>query len=125
MGWSWRLADPDGHKQCLTRVADGQSKADVVRDFAARAFRRPVTGDQIAPYLKLAETSPEGVRTAIEAILCSPRFLYFHEDEGELDDYAIASRLSYFLWNTMPDEVLLADAEAGKLHDPKLLVKHA
>ena len=48
-------------------------------------------------------------------MLCSPRFLYLDEPEGELDDFALASRLSYFLWNTMPDEALFADARAGTL----------
>ncbi len=103
----------------------GQEKAGIVRRFAERAFRRPVDDQQISPYLKLAETSPEGIRTAIEAILCSPRFLYLHEDAGELADYAIASRLSFFLWNTMPDDKLLNDAKAGKLRDPQTLVQHA
>jgi hypothetical protein len=102
----------------------GQDDVDIVRTFAQRAFRRPVTEDEIAPYLKLAATSPEGIRTAIEAILCSPRFLYLYESEGQLDDHSIASRLCYFLWNTMPDDVLLADAAAGRLHDPAVLENH-
>ncbi|MFT4550385.1 MAG: hypothetical protein ACI9MB_004362 [Verrucomicrobiales bacterium] len=98
--------------------------ADVVRKFAQRAFRRPVSDDQIRPYLILADESPEGIRTAIEAILCSPRFLYLYEGEGEgeLDHYAMASRLSYFLWNTMPDQALLRDANEERLHDPEVLV---
>jgi hypothetical protein len=94
-----------------------QSKAEVVRAFAERAFRRPVPNEHLVPYLKLAEDSPEGIRTAIEAILCSPRFLYFNEPPGKLDDYAIASRLSCFLWNTMPDDALMADAKNGKLSE--------
>jgi len=103
----------------------GQKVEDVVRNFAKKAFRRPVTDTEIAPYLALAKNSPEGVRTAIEGILCSPRFLYLREPDGDLDQYAIASRLSYFLWNTMPDASLLADAKAGKLKDPKVLTQHA
>ncbi len=102
----------------------GQSLEDHLIEFATRAFRRPVTHEQIAPYLKLARQSPEGVRTAIEAILCSPRFVYLTEKQGELDDYAIASRLSYFLWNSMPDQALLNDAEKGKLRDATALTKH-
>ena len=98
-----------------------QSKAEVVRAFAERAFRRPVPNEYLAPYLKLAEDSPEGIRTAIEAILCSPRFLYFNEPPGKLDDHAIASRLSYFLWNTMPDDALMTDARKGNLSDPAAL----
>ncbi|MEM7391019.1 MAG: DUF1592 domain-containing protein, partial [Verrucomicrobiota bacterium] len=103
---------------------EGQSDQAILRDFATRAFRRPVTDAQIAPYLRLATTSEEGVRAAIEALLCSPRFLYLLEDEGPLDDYAVASRLSYFLWNTMPDAALLADAKSGRLRLPDVLEKH-
>tara|TARA_Y100000588_G_scaffold185735_1_gene199582 strand:- start:1064 stop:3472 length:2409 start_codon:yes stop_codon:yes gene_type:complete len=110
---------PQSH--LLIHGKPGQSKAEVVRNFAERAFRRPVTPEHLAPYLKLAEDSPEGIRTAIEAILCSPRFLYFNEPPGNLDDYAIASRLSYFLWNTMPDDALMADARKGKLSESATL----
>jgi mono/diheme cytochrome c family protein len=91
-----------------------------VRRFAARAFRRPV-GEEVLPYVRLALASPEGMRTAVEAILCSPRFVYLLESEGALDDWALASRLSYFLWNTMPDEELLAQAAAGGLAEPAKL----
>ena len=110
---------PESHQ--LVHGKPGQSKAAVVRVFAERAFRRPVPNEYLAPYLKLAEDSPEGIRTAIEAILCSPRFLYFNEPPGKLDDYAIASRLSYFLWNTMPDDALMTDARKGNLSDPAVL----
>ncbi len=92
--------------------------------FAERAFRRPVTEEEIRPFLELAEANPEGSRAAIAAMLCSPRFLYFDEPEGELDDFALASRLSYFLWNTMPDEALYADAKAGMLKMPDSLQTH-
>ena len=102
----------------------GQSIEDHLIGFATRAFRRPVSREQIAPYLRLAKQSPEGVRTAIEGILCSPRFVYFKEVTGILDDYAIASRLSYFLWNTMPDVALLRDASNGKLRDADVLERH-
>ena len=102
----------------------GQTDEQIVRDFATRAFRRPVSEEQIAPYLRLARNGPEGLRNAIEAILCSPRFLYLQEKGDKLDNYAIASRLSYFLWNTMPDEVLLKDAAKRKLRDPEAPAKH-
>ena len=104
--------------------AANQSVEEHLTQFATRAFRRPVTREQIAPYLRLAEQSPEGVRTAIEAILCSPRFVYLKEDADPLDEYAVASRLSYFLWNTMPDDALLADAREGRLSTPDVLVGH-
>lgn len=91
--------------------------------FAERAFRRPVTDDEIRPYLMLAESNPEGSKAAIAAMLCSPRFLYLEEPEGELDDFALAARLSYFFWNSMPDEALYADAKAGVLKKPAILQK--
>jgi hypothetical protein len=102
----------------------GQSVDDHLLSFASRAFRRPVTRDQIAPYLRLAKESPEGVRTAIEGIICSPRFIYLNEPTDKLDDYAVASRLSYFLWNTMPDDALLDDARHGRLGDSNVLTAH-
>jgi len=102
----------------------GQNIEDHLTQFATRAFRRPVSREQLAPYLQLAKESPEGVRTAIEGILCSPRFVYLKETAEQLDDHAIASRLSYFLWNTMPDAALLKDSANGKLHDVEVLKRH-
>jgi len=102
----------------------------VIRDFASRAFRRPATDEQIAPYLELAHAATKkakgslipGLRAAYRAILCSPRFLTLVESTGELDDYAIASRLSYTFWNTLPDPKLLALAKKGELSTPKNLL---
>jgi len=89
--------------------------------FATRAFRRPVPAEELAPYVRLAEESPAGLRTALEALLCSPRCLYLFEPEGPLDDWALAARLSYFLWCTLPDEELRALAAEGRLRDPDVL----
>lgn len=86
-----------------------------LKEFAEQAFRRPVTDAQIAPYVRLADNTT-GTR-AYAAILCSPRFLYFYEDPGQLDSYALASRLSYYLWNSMPDKTLFKLAAADKLTD--------
>lgn len=101
----------------------------VLQRVATQAFRRPVPADNIAAYLKLFKsqidegaTFEEGLRTAVTALLCSPDFLYLSEPPGKLDDYALASRLSYFLTRTSPDMVLLAAAESGKLStDPATL----
>ncbi|MFT5127161.1 MAG: hypothetical protein ACI8W8_000762 [Rhodothermales bacterium] len=98
--------------------------------FAERAFRRPVTKAQLQPYLDLAraaaaEKKGQALHIAYRAILCSPRFLTLIEKPGKLDDYAIASRLSYALWNSMPDAKLLALADAGKLRDPAIIRKQA
>jgi hypothetical protein len=61
------------------------------------------------------------LQAAYIAILCSPRFLYIQETGSELDHYEIASRLSYFLWSSMPDDRLFTLAEAGKLKDPSVI----
>ncbi|MEM6654934.1 MAG: DUF1592 domain-containing protein, partial [Planctomycetota bacterium] len=96
--------------------------------FARRAFRRPTSASDIRPYTTLvhdllAESMPfpDALRAGYRALLCSPRFLYFQEPAGLLDDYAIASRLSYFLWNSPPDRRLLALAASGRLSDPAVL----
>ena len=92
-----------------------------LKEFAEQAFRRPVTDAQIAPYARLADNTT-GTR-AYAAILCSPRFLYFYEDPGKLDSYALASRLSYYLWNSMPDKTLFKLAAADKLTDEDVLAE--
>jgi hypothetical protein len=54
-------------------------------------------------------------------VLCSPEFICLEEKPGRLDDYALASRLSFFLWNSVPDEELRSLAKQGKLHETKTL----
>jgi hypothetical protein len=115
------------------KSAKSEQKAEMIRkaieQFAFRAFRRPVNAVQLQPYVKLAqdamaepETTPvDALRIAYRAILCSPRFLTLIEKQGELDDYAVASRLSYMMWNSMPDDELMKLAIVGKLKDPKIL----
>ncbi|MEM9157418.1 MAG: DUF1592 domain-containing protein [Verrucomicrobiota bacterium] len=96
--------------------------------FALRAFRRPSTEAQLAPYKKIAQAAlaegdsfEEALRAGYRAILCSPRFLTFIEKPGQLDNYALASRLSYALWVSMPDETLMQAANEGSLRDPETL----
>ncbi|MDC0144029.1 DUF1592 domain-containing protein [Verrucomicrobia bacterium] len=107
-------------RSCLTRLANA-------------AFRRPVTAEEIKPYLDLAERYLEengdfwaAARYGVRAILTSPRFLYLTESApkqgvGKLDSYELASRLSYFLWSSMPDDSLREAAASGKLNTPKEL----
>jgi hypothetical protein len=102
----------------------------LVTNFGERAFRRPVTSTQAGPYHQLALSSYEktgdvyqALTEAYRAILCSPRMLTFVESPGKLDDYAIASRLSYFFWSSLPDAELRALAARGVLRDPKVLRK--
>lgn len=100
----------------------------ILRAFAARAYRRPVTDDDIKPLLALVESKlaeqysfEQAVRVGLKAVLVSPGFLFFRESPGRLDDFAFASRLSYFLWSSMPDEPLLDLAGQNKLSDPAVL----
>ena len=100
----------------------------LVTRFASRAFRRPVNSDEVADYQQIGldvlsenESFVDALRAAYRAILCSPRMLTFVESPGPLDDYAIASRLSYALWTDMPDETLLRLAGEGKLRRKEVL----
>lgn len=97
-------------------------------DFLPRAFRRPVGADvrkqyvdRVADRLKKGDCFEVAMRWAYRAALCSPDFLYHVEPAGELDQHAIACRLSYFLWNSMPDEKLTAQAAAGKLNESRVI----
>ncbi|MEM1441884.1 MAG: DUF1592 domain-containing protein [Verrucomicrobiota bacterium] len=102
--------------------------SEMIERFAIRAFRRPATENQLSPYRDIAqealaqgESFEEALRGAYIAILCSPRFLTFTEKTGPLDDYALATRLSYALWVSMPDRELTKAASEGKLLDPESL----
>lgn len=95
----------------------------ILRNFVRRAFRRAVTDDDVRPFVEIVEaklaadyTFEQAIRAALKGVLLSPEFLFLREPPGRLDDYALASRLSYFLWSTMPDDELLTLAERGKLH---------
>ncbi|MFM7072091.1 MAG: DUF1592 domain-containing protein, partial [Planctomycetota bacterium] len=108
-----------------TPAADAEM---VIRNFARRAFRRPPTDAELKPIFarmraKLDQQAPfeETVRTGLRAVLVAPSFLFLREPTGRLDDYALASRLSYFLWSSMPDDELFALAERGELRRPEIL----
>lgn len=98
----------------------------LVARFAWNAYRRPVNIDRLAPYQKLATEEfrrsrdfNKALHAGYRAVLCSPRFLTLVEKPGKLDDHAIASRLSYFLWSSMPDWELRRAADAGELNTPE------
>lgn len=104
----------------------------ILRRFATRAFRRPVGNDDLQVLLQLVETRrkhgdppQQAIEAGLKAILCSPNFLYLVEPDGLPDDYALASRLSYFLWSSPPDETLLKSAADGRLKDPAELLVQA
>ena len=96
--------------------------------FAKKAFRRPIKKADVAAFVKISENKlsekgdfADALRVGYRAILCSPRFMYFYETPGQLDDFSIAARLSYFLWNRMLDEKLWILASKGELSDPEVL----
>jgi mono/diheme cytochrome c family protein len=106
--------------------------AKVLEQFARRAYRRPPEPATIKPLVALAKrtykqpgkTFEEGIARAMVAMLASPRFVFRieHSDDARredvfalVDEFTLASRLSYFLWSTMPDETLFDLAERGEL----------
>jgi hypothetical protein len=100
----------------------------ILRPFVRRAFRRPVGEEDVRPYLSLVQarlnekdTFEQALRVALSAILSSPKFLFLEEKPGALDDYALANRLSYFIWSSMPDDELFALAEQKKLRESEVL----
>jgi cytochrome c553 len=106
----------------------------VVASFARRAFRRPVSDPEVDRLMSLFDraqsrgaTYDASLRLAIKSVLISPNFLFLAEpapaEEGvyQLGDYPLASRLSYFLWSSMPDDELMSLAGKGRLHDQTIL----
>jgi cytochrome c551/c552 len=108
----------------------------ILSSLARRAFRRPVTGADIAPLMRFYQTGRQqwgfetGIEQALRAMLVSPDFLFRveHDPKGaapgtvyRLNDFELASRLSFFLWSSIPDDRLLDLAEKGELKKPAVL----
>ena len=108
----------------------------VLERIARRAFRRPVNDEDLTPLLAIYEAGRKsgdfdaGVRRAITAVLAHPDFLFRSDEPATalaagsiyaIDDLALASRLSFFLWSSLPDDELLNVAASGKLRDPTVL----
>ncbi len=113
-------------------VADKIDIKEALRKFSRKAFRRPVSDKDIAPYLSIAEdaktrlnrTPAQALRIALKAILTSPDFLYLKEignKDNKLTPHELANRLSYFIWSSMPDDELFALADSGKIMDAEVL----
>src|ERR1051325_10159032 len=109
---------------------DPQKDAEkLLRNFMAHAYRGPVAEADVQRFTKLAQTAmdkgysfTESMIAAYTAVLSSPGFLYFQDNAGgKLSDIALAERLSYFLWNTAPDDELRKVAAAGQLHKSSVL----
>jgi hypothetical protein len=117
---------PETHKRIFFRQATPETKTEVAREiigrFATRAFRRPVVQEEVDRLMKLfelgdanGESFEQSVKLALEAVLVSPSFLFRGELQPDpnnpavvhsVDEFALASRLSYFLWSSMPDDEL-------------------
>ena len=102
----------------------------IVSEFAPRAFRRNVSDEEIDGLLQLAKLSVDekrdfvqSVRIPLRAILVSPQLLFLAGEAGRLNDVELASRLSYFLWRSLPDDELLRLADNGKLSDADVLTE--
>jgi mono/diheme cytochrome c family protein len=114
-----RESDPDGYVR------------EVLRRFLSRAFRRPATDEEIGRFAKIyALVRPElgtleaAMRETLSMVLISPQFLYHTTAAGDdLRPYELASRLSYFLWGSMPDDELLRLAAERKLDDASVIEK--
>ena len=119
------VCDPALGKPCLERI---------LAPLVHRAFRHPAAKPDVAEFVAVAQkageagyTPAESVQFAITALLVSPQFLFRIERDpkpglvSHISDVELASRLSYFLWSSMPDDELLKVAETGKLHQSSVL----
>ena len=122
--------------QPTTTVAEEPCASRILTALAHRAFRRPVTSRDVEPLLRIYKMArqdgsfADSVQTALERVLVDPNFLFRVERDPatvkpgtpyRLGDVELASRLSFFLWSSMPDDELLQQAERGKLSEPAIL----
>ena len=124
---AFRAGDVNGLVPCQPSSAgDTKCRDRFVRSFGLRAFRRPLTDAELDRYAALFTAQAaqgqsrqflDGARVVVEAMLQSPKFLFHAESGpgGRFRDYAVANRLAYFLWDTMPDQRLLDAAAGGDL----------
>ena len=121
---------PQSHQTIFGKETD-PSKVDVVKTltaFASKAFRSPQKEEDISHYIdyvkkrrELGDSHEVAIKHGLKAILTSPKFLYLGEGSGgRLNQFQLASRLSYFLWSSQPDEELIQLAAAGKLNNSTL-----
>ena len=123
---------PSGHEKLYGKLTAESLSPSIINQrlqwFAKVAFRRPPLKDELSPILDMVQaklnqgmSDLEALKLGFQTILTAPGFLYLKEGTGELDEYALASRLSYFLWSSMPDEKLVNLAEQGKLKQSSVL----
>src|SRR5262249_1815617 len=114
--------------------ADAACRTKYIRALGLRAFRRPLAETEVAPYARLFANEAEkqkdflkGAQVVLEAMLQSPAFLYRIENPSDprWQPYEAASRLSYFIWDSMPDDALFRAAASGELNTPEGFEKAA
>jgi hypothetical protein len=124
---------------CAAITPDAACGREMIEDFGRRALRRPLTTEEADRYGAFFEQQMTAIsfrgalELTVQAFLQAPQFLYRIElgvpEDGEeilaLDDHEMASRLSYFLWQSMPDDVLFDAAEAGELSTPEGVAEQA
>jgi mono/diheme cytochrome c family protein len=100
----------------------------ILRRFAARAYRRPVRDAELLVFFGLVKSQlddravfRDALRVGLKGILCSPDFLYMSAVPGKLSDFDLATRLSYFLWSSTPDDTLAELAGKGELSKSDVL----
>jgi Protein of unknown function (DUF1592)/Protein of unknown function (DUF1595) len=122
------ICNPESGRACVERI---------LSTLARRAYRRPVTARETASLMRFVDmakadghSTEQGLQLAIQAMLVSPNFLFRIEHDAKptdprqshpISEIELASRLSYFLWSSMPDDSLLQLAESGKLREPGTL----
>lgn len=135
------LSDPQTRKRIFFVATQNEESArQILERFAGRAYRRPVRGDELSRLFRFVEMAQKngdgfetGISLAMQAVLVSPHFLFRVEmdrrrpgdkaDIRPIGDFELASRLSYFLWSSMPDEELFDAARSKKLREPEVLKK--
>ncbi|MBI3876603.1 MAG: DUF1592 domain-containing protein [Verrucomicrobia bacterium] len=126
---------PDSHTRVFAAGANAANKQAAARailaNFTRRAYRRPVSDDEVTRLMRFVDLARKngdsfemGIKLALEAVLVSPHFLFRGELQPEpnnpksvhpINEFTLASRLSYFLWSSMPDEELFTEAQRGTL----------
>jgi len=135
------LKNPEARRSVIVarpsaEMTPEQAARKVLAGFLPRAFRRPARAGEVDGYVALfregqkrGESFDGAIQLALEGVMISPQFLFRVEDPNPdpkprlLGNYDLASRLSYFLWNSMPDQELFDLAAEGKLNDPEVLKK--
>ena len=135
----YAFADPRSLRRFLVAEPNEKTSPEVaarrvIEDFLPRAFRRSIPESEILEYLALFHAAYKAdpsfmvaIRLTLQAVLISPKFLFIAEEPNfdskphKVTDHELASRLSYFLWGSLPDDELLKAADEGNLSDSRIL----